>query len=108
MVSQHTLHHSKNKWNQASSEQKAVSKLSRKINIWEKKYKKLLLRHNARLNQVRLLAEACNKLVKEGVVKREFFSPYMPKFKDVIETLKKGVTKRPIKNSNSTSLPTEA
>ena len=108
MVSQHTIHHSKNKWKEASPDKKAISKLQRKVNIWRNKYNKLLIRHNARLNQVRLLSEACNRLVDEGVVKREFFSPYMPKFKDVIETLKKGATKRPIKNSNSTSLPTEA
>ena len=98
MVSQHTIHHSKNKWNEASPERKAISKLQRKINIWKKRYKKLFLKYNARLNQVRLLSEACNRLVKEGIIKREFFSPYMPKFKDVIERLKQGVTKRPIKS----------
>jgi len=108
MVSQHTIHHSKNKWKSASPERKAISKLQRRCNAWEKKYADLFLRYKARLNQVRLFSEACNKLVKEGVVKREFFSPYMPKYSDVIKKLKKGETDRPIKNSNSTSSPMEA
>jgi len=88
MVSKHTIHHSKSKWGKASGDKKAISKLQRKINAWKNKHYKLLIRYKARLNQIRLFSKACNKLVDDGIVEREFFSPYMPKFKDVIEKIK--------------------
>ena len=65
-----------------------MQKLQRKINNWKNKHYNLFIKYKARLNQIRLFSKACNKLVDDGIVKRDFFSPYMPKFKDVIEEIK--------------------
>jgi len=87
MTSQHTIHHSKGKWEKASPERRTISKLQRQINNWKKKYQKILLSNQIRLNQVRLFSEASNKLVKDGIVEKDYFSKYMPSRSEIIKQI---------------------
>jgi hypothetical protein len=68
MVSQHTLHHSKSKWEKASPLQKLNSKLQRKINLLEGQlailHKKLSKRKEQARNDANVIKQLKSSLEK--------------------------------------------
>lgn len=87
MASNHSMYKKPSKQLRATPFDKANSSWQLKFNKVNNLLIRQRLKTKLRLHQVRLLSKACNNLIDEGKIPKEYFSPYMPKVSEVYEII---------------------
>ena len=88
MVSKHTIHHSKNKWDKASPLSKTSSSFQRKVNNLQKQLREVNVNNRLKKIQLSNFSRFMDYLIKDNRITKEEIKRFLTTKKQELENMK--------------------